>query len=827
MDDVHTKSSFQRRFKRVISGAGIVTALMLTSGVLARPIAERVGIDFERLPGQAPPIAEGTNISTQYRATHGVSFSIVGSTTLFPVIAVTGNPRVGFFSGSGAGTVNDGPMTDGLAGLTDPDDGAAHDIAMDFDPPVTSIQLNVIDIDGSESVTVRAFNGATEIASTSAIGGGNGTGDGVSTPFSFTAPVITRVVIDVSASIGFAVDGISFSRSWIQFPGNGHWYKAEWTGGNNIGANWAEAEAAARAQGGYLATVTSDAEDAFVFSLLNYPKLWRNITNNSAGPWIGGFQTPDSCEPGCGWGWVTGEAWSFTKWGAAEPNNINGTPEDRVCYWSNTPAQQHDQWNDWGGYNPTCGYVVEVDCLGVTQPASTCAQFGGTAVFAITAGGDGPISYRWEREGAIPGVFSPLVDGSTPGGPIVSGPTTGALTIAVLSCTDAGRIRCVASNACVSVTTAAAWLRTPISIADARALGAGQLVILRDVRVANRTDLVASTGSMSLTIEDDTGALTVFGDNAEIQPILNATATGGNVLTTICGLTLSYQGVFELQAPSLVVAAGRTEAAPRFVVHTSDFVPQSPTAEALESHLVMIDGMQFTQGGRFASTTSYVLPSGITVWLSTPAIADDLNARFGGIPTGRTCRLLGVFSQFDQVAPFDADYQLYLTDLIPECDGSEVIVNSVLDAIACPIGGAATFSATAGPSLRGPYYFQWQAETTPGVFANLANGATGSGSTIAGAGTPAMTISGVSSVDTARTYRVVATSACGAAPSNTASINTCAADFNCSGAVTLQDLFGFLAVWFASDLHADFNNSMTVTVQDIFDFLAAYFAGCA
>jgi hypothetical protein len=54
----------------------------------------------------------------------------------------------------------------------------------------------------------------------------------------------------------------------------------------------------------------------------------------------------------------------------------------------------------------------------------------------------------------------------------------------------------------------------------------------------------------------------------------------------------------------------------------------------------------------------------------------------------------------------------------------------------------------------------------------------------------------------------------------------CPADFNHSGSVTVQDIFDFLAAYFAADLTADFNASGQVTVQDIFDFLAAYFAGC-
>jgi hypothetical protein len=55
----------------------------------------------------------------------------------------------------------------------------------------------------------------------------------------------------------------------------------------------------------------------------------------------------------------------------------------------------------------------------------------------------------------------------------------------------------------------------------------------------------------------------------------------------------------------------------------------------------------------------------------------------------------------------------------------------------------------------------------------------------------------------------------------------CKADYNQSGAVTVQDIFDFLAGYFSNNLQADINASGSVTVQDIFDFLAAYFSGCA
>ncbi|MEP7274673.1 MAG: C-type lectin domain-containing protein, partial [Acidobacteriota bacterium] len=65
---------------------------------------------------------------------------------------------------------------------------------------------------------------------------------------------------------------------------------------------WDEAQAAAVARGGYLATILSDAENTFVFNLVNDPAYWRD--DLPFGPWIGGYQPPGSPEPAGGWTWV-------------------------------------------------------------------------------------------------------------------------------------------------------------------------------------------------------------------------------------------------------------------------------------------------------------------------------------------------------------------------------------------------------------------------------------------------------------------------------------------------------------------------------------------
>ncbi len=54
----------------------------------------------------------------------------------------------------------------------------------------------------------------------------------------------------------------------------------------------------------------------------------------------------------------------------------------------------------------------------------------------------------------------------------------------------------------------------------------------------------------------------------------------------------------------------------------------------------------------------------------------------------------------------------------------------------------------------------------------------------------------------------------------------CLANFTRPGDLSVQDLFDFLAAYFAGNLAADINESGALSVQDIFDYVAAYFVGC-
>ena len=154
----------------------------------------------------------------------------------------------------------------------------------------------------------------------------------------------------------------------------------------------------------------------------------------------------------------------------------------------------------------------------------------------------------------------------------------------------------------------------------------------------------------------------------------------------------------------------------------------------------------------------------------------------------------------------------------------------------CPSGTAA-FSVTAAGT--GPFTYQWQWRPLGStVWSNIVDGV----NTQPGTTTPAFNASAVTQVTVTMTnsvgsstavtggrreIQVIVTNPCGSVSSNAATWTICPADFNCSGTLSVQDIFDFLAAWFASAPAADFNGVNGITPQDIFDFLAAWFAGCS
>ncbi|AWN41722.1 hypothetical protein DK389_15910 [Methylobacterium durans] len=136
---------------------------------------------------------------------------------------------------------------------------------------------------------------------------------------------------------GFAYNGV-----------NGHYYKFV-----DGGYTFVQAQAAAAASGGYLATVTSAQENSFIFGL-----------TAGAYAWLGGSDAQTEGQ----WRWVSGPETGTTFWnggtnGSAssgqfanwqpgtEPNNLGD--EDHVHMWPG------GYWNDSNGASPF-GYVIEI-----------------------------------------------------------------------------------------------------------------------------------------------------------------------------------------------------------------------------------------------------------------------------------------------------------------------------------------------------------------------------------------------------------------------------------------------------------------------------------
>jgi len=169
---------------------------------------------------------------------------------------------------------------------------------------------------------------------------------------------------------------------------------------------WSSAERAATLAGGYLATITSQQENDFVFKLIGTdPACWRTLTAELyIGPWLGGYQPEGAPEPAGGWLWVTGEPFVYTAWLSVEPSGPN---EDRLHYMGRegSPAPA---WNDqpsshaWGPMS----YLVEYDPVAFEAENATAVPAGRTEAAFAGYSGDGYVLFK-NRADAILWVVRP------------------------------------------------------------------------------------------------------------------------------------------------------------------------------------------------------------------------------------------------------------------------------------------------------------------------------------------------------------------------------------------------------------------------------------
>lgn len=166
---------------------------------------------------------------------------------------------------------------------------------------------------------------------------------------------VSILTVGVAATLPFRADGQPIEWS-VASGGNGHFYEAVLVPG---GLRWDQARDAAAARGGYLVSITSAAENEWVFSLVDHPSFW---SDGDFGPWLGGFQPAGSSEPAGDWQWVSGEAWSYTNWQPNEPSNGGASGPEDYLHFLGRDGVRGSGWNDQpigGDLRPIRGYVAE------------------------------------------------------------------------------------------------------------------------------------------------------------------------------------------------------------------------------------------------------------------------------------------------------------------------------------------------------------------------------------------------------------------------------------------------------------------------------------
>ena len=196
------------------------------------------------------------------------------------------------------------------------------------------------------------------------------------------------------------------------------------------------------------------------------------------------------------------------------------------------------------------------------------------------------------------------------------------------------------------------------TLAEARALGTGVGVLICDAVVSTTTDLVSSTNSKNVHIQDATGGIAVYGINATIDGL---GLSEGDVID-IYGTTDAYNGLLELTddqyGVTLVVDSSTNGTPPAPQAIQVEDIMDGVNAEAIESTLVTLECVIFDEaGGMFSSGDNYTVSNdgGVTT-AQVRVTTSDLGMDGQTIPSGYV-NVTGILGQYTYGAPYDG-YQL-------------------------------------------------------------------------------------------------------------------------------------------------------------------------
>jgi hypothetical protein len=166
----------------------------------------------------------------------------------------------------------------------------------------------------------------------------------------------------VPGNVYIAVTATVNPTGYFYLPSNGHFYRPISTGATYTNARSAALGTTFKGQTGYLVTITSSDEDAFIFNNVPQSQIWFALTDEAvegqwridAGPEAGTLIKTSN-------GQFTGNiAGQYNNWAGGEPNN-SGNEDYAVTKWNGS------QWNDLPN-SFSCPYVIEYGTW--TDPAN-------------------------------------------------------------------------------------------------------------------------------------------------------------------------------------------------------------------------------------------------------------------------------------------------------------------------------------------------------------------------------------------------------------------------------------------------------------------------
>ena len=178
--------------------------------------------------------------------------------------------------------------------------------------------------------------------------------------FTGTVTNINNALASLKINTGSNVGNVQISVSttvnpvgYYYNPINGHFYRPISTGNTYTGARAAALSTTFKGQTGYLVTITSADEDAFIYNNVPQSQIWFALTDElSEGQWRIDAGPENGTLIKTSNGQTTGNiVGQYNNWAGGEPNNA-GNEDYAVTKWNGT------QWNDLPN-SFSCPYVIE------------------------------------------------------------------------------------------------------------------------------------------------------------------------------------------------------------------------------------------------------------------------------------------------------------------------------------------------------------------------------------------------------------------------------------------------------------------------------------